>query len=380
MEMLNFTEDHSDFRERIKAFFQKDVIPYISQWEKEHIVPKSVWKKMGQNGFLCTSLPEKFGAMGGDFLYSVIAAEEITKTNHFGLISFLHSEIVAPYINAYGSDDIREKYLPGAVSGDTILAIAMTEPDAGSDLASLSTTAEEDGDSVVLNGSKIFTSNGINCGLVLVAAKDPAIGNPYKAVSLYLVEEGTPGFVKGNQLQKMGFHSQDTIEIFFSKCRIPKTNTVGKKGMGFYYLMEKLQQERLVCSIAAVAASERVLEETIAFYKQVMLKESLSFRSQTTQFAIVNMQTDVKLGKIFLYSLIADHMAGKEVVMETSMAKYWTTEMARRVADQCMDIYGLRGSLEKHNIERSWRDIRSISIFAGTNEIMRQIIAKKMEL
>jgi len=378
--MLKFTEDHILFRKNIKAFLQKEVIPYIPKWEKDGIVPKSVWKKMGANGFLCTNLPEEFGSMDGDFLYSVIAAEEITKTNHFGLISFLHSEIVAPYINAYGSDEIKKKYLPGAVSGDTVLAIAMTEPDAGSDLASLSTTAEEDGDTVVLNGSKIFTSNGINCDLVLVAAKDPDVQDPYKAVSLYLVEDGTPGFVKGNRLKKMGFHSQDTIETFFSKCRIPKTNIVGKKGMGFYYLMEKLQQERLVCSISAVAASERVLEETNAFYKNVMLKENLSSGPQSVQFAIVDMQTDVKLGKTFIYNLIEDHMAGKEIVTETSMAKFWTTEMARRVADQCMDIYGLRGALEKYNIERSWRDIRSISIFAGTNEIMRQIIAKRMEL
>ena len=378
MEILNFTDQHNQFRRRLKLFFQNEVTPYVDQWEKDGIVPKSVWKKMGDAGFLCPGLPQKYGGIGGDFLYSVIVAEEIVKTNQYGLIAFLHSDIVVPYIHSFGSDALKKKYLPGCASGDTIAAVAMTEPNAGSDLASISTTAVENGDHVVIEGSKIFISNGINCGLVVVAAKDPCVENPYKALSLYVVEDKTPGFIKGNRLEKMGFHSQDTAEIFFSKCKIPKSNIIGEKGNGFYYLMDKLQQERLVCSIAAISSAEGAFEETVKYYNKT--KASFPPDRQSKQFAIVDMATDIKLGKMFICKLIADHMEGRNVVTETSMAKYWTTEMVRRVADRCLDIFGINGSLEKFKVERYLRDTRSISIFAGTNEIMRQIISKNMGL
>ena len=203
--------------------------PFADEWEKDGIVPKNIWKKMGQNGFLCMGVPPEYGGLGGDFRYSVIVADEMARTNQEGLAAMLHTDVVVPYIETFGSEEIKQKYLPGCVSGDIITAIAMTEPDAGSDLANMCTSAVEDGNDVVISGSKIFISNGINSDLVVVAARDPKVDNAHQAISLYLIEDQTPGFSRGRKLDKMGFRSQDTAEIFFSNCRIPKTNRLGKR-------------------------------------------------------------------------------------------------------------------------------------------------------
>jgi alkylation response protein AidB-like acyl-CoA dehydrogenase len=380
MKILQYTNDHHKFRQRLRRFLAKEVTPHANQWEKDGIVPKGAWQKMGQAGFLCTEVPPDYGGIGGDFLYSVIVTEEISRTYQNGLVASLHSDIVVPYITAFGSDKIKKKYLPGCVSGDIITAIAMTEPDAGSDLAGISTSAVEEGDEVVLNGSKTFISNGIIADLVVLAARDPAVEDPYQALSLYLVESGTPGFEKGRRLKKMGLWSQDTAELFFSKCRIPKTNRLGKKGDGFLMLIEKLQQERLVCAIWAVAAAERILEWTVAHCQNTRVSGKPIANSQAIQFGLVEMATEVKLGRTFVDKLIMDHMEGENVVIETSMAKYWTTDMVKRIADQALDFCGTFGILEKCPIAQAWRDVRVMSIFAGTNEIMKSIAAKFMNL
>ena len=380
MDILHYTEGHILFRKQLRAFLKKEVIPFVDQWEKERIVPKDIWKKMGLAGFLRMAVSPKYGGLGGDFLYSVIVSEELARTNHAGLIPNLHSDVVVPYIVTYGSEEIKKKYLPGCVSGDIITALAMTEPDAGSDLASMRTTAVEEGEEVVINGSKTFISCGIIADLVVLAAKDPDVKNPYEAMSLYLVESGTPGFERGRKLEKMGYHSQDPAELFFSKCRIPQKNCLGKKGMGFHMLMENLQQERLITAIAAVAIAEIVLERTIDYCKTTTSSGKPLTKSQVTQFALVEMATEVKLGRTFLDKLIVEHMQGENIVIETSMAKYWTTEMVKRVADRCLDLFGDFGILEKYPIARAWRDVRVMSIYAGTNEIMKGIAAKFMGL
>ncbi len=380
MEILQYTDDHRNFRQRLRDFLEKEVSPHASQWEKDGIVPKSAWKKMGQAGFLCTEVSPEYGGLGGDFLYAVILTEEISRTHQNGLVTSVHSDIVVPYITSFGSDEVKNKYLPGCVSGDIISAVAMTEPDAGSDLAGITTFAVEEGDEVVLNGSKTFISNGIIADLVVLAARDPAVEDPYQAMSLYLVESGTPGFEKGRRLKKMGLWSQDTAELFFSKCRIPKMNRLGKKGDGFLMLMQKLQQERLICAIWAVAAAERILEWTMAHCQNTRISEKPISKSQVVQFGLVEMATDVKLGRTFVDKLIRDHMEGENVVVETSMAKYWTTDMVKRVADRSMDFCGSYGILEKNRIAQAWRDVRVMSIFAGTNEIMKGIAAKFMGL
>ena len=380
MEILQYTEDHQNFRERLRRFLEKEVTPHADQWEKDGIVPKEAWKKMGQAGFLCTEVLPDYGGIGGDFLYSVIVTEEISRTYQNGLVASLHSDIVVPYITEFGSDKIKKKYLPGCVSGDIISAVAMTEPDAGSDLAGIKTSAVEEGDEVILNGSKTFISNGIIADLVVLAARDPVVEDPYQAISLYLVESGTPGFEKGRRLEKMGLWSQDTAELFFSKCRIPKTNRLGKKGDGFLMLMQKLQQERLVCAIWAVAAAERILEWTMAHCQNTRISEKPISKFQVVQFGLVEMTTEVKLGRTFVDKLIRDHMEGENVVIETSMAKYWTTDMLKRITDRALDFSGTFGILEKCPIAQAWRDVRVMSIFAGTNEIMKNISAKFMGL
>ena len=380
MEILNYTDNHIDFRNRLRAFLEKEITPYGDQWEKDGIVPKSAWKKMGQGGFLCMDVPTEYGGMGGDFLYAFIAAEEMTKTWITGLATPLHSDIVVPYISSFGSEELKKRYLPGCVSGDIVTAVAMTEPGAGSDLASIATTAAEEGEEVVIDGSKTFISNGLNADLVVVAARDAAVENPYEALSLYVVESQTPGFSTGRHLEKMGMWSQDTAELFFSKCRIPQKNRLGEKGMGFLMLMDKLQQERLVCAIMAITGAERILEWTINYCKQTTVSGKPLSKSQAVQFALVELSTDVKLGRTFVEKLVADHSEKKDIIIETSMAKYWTTEMLNRVANRCLDLCGDFGTLEKCRIVRAWRDAKIMTIFAGTNEVMKNIAAKFMNL
>jgi len=380
MEIIKYTEEHKKFRERIRSFLEKEVIPHVDAWEEEGIVPKSVWKKMGEQGFLCMDVPNKYGGAGADFLYSVILTEELAKTHHTGLAAPLHSDIVVPYITSFGSEELKVKYLPGCVSGDIITALAMTEPNAGSDLASMGTTAVGEDDDVVINGQKTFISNGINCDLLVLAARDPSVEDPYQALDLYVVEAETPGFEKARRLSKMGWRSQDTAELYFNDCRIPKANRLGMKGGGFLMLMQNLQQERLVCAVSAVAAAERIIDHTIKYCKEQSEFGKPISRSQENQFKIVEMVTEVKLGRAFLDKLIMDHMEGRNIVVEVSMAKYWTTEMAMRVADGSMELHGGYGYMEECPIARAWRDARVMSIFAGTNEIMKGIAARFMGL
>ena len=380
MEILQYTDEHRMFRDALRRYLAREIVPHIEEWEEAGIVPREAWKKMGEQGFLAMSVPEEYGGLGADFLYSVIVTEEMTRTNHSGLAAPLHSDIIVPYIVAFASEEQKHKYLPGCISGDIITAIAMTEPNAGSDLAGMKTTAVEKGDEIVINGQKTFISNGINCDLLVIAARDPGAENPHAAVDLYLVEAGTPGFEKGKRMKKIGWHSQDTAELYFTDCRIPKANRLGDKGTGFLKLMMKLQQERLVCAIGAVAAAEYMLEITIQYCKERTAFGRPLTKFQNTQFEIVEMATETRLGRTFVDKLIADHMEGKNIVVDVSMAKYWTTEMASRVADRCLQLFGGYGYCEEYPIARAWRDIRVTRIFAGTNEIMKTIAARFMGL
>ena len=380
MNIIPYTAEHGIFRDSLRKFLDKEIVPHVEEWEEACIVPRSVWKKMGEQGFLCTDIPEEYGGVGGDFLYSVIVCEELVKCNFSGLAASLHSDICVPYISSFASEEQKRKYLPGCVSGDIITAVAMTEPNAGSDLAKMKTTAVEDGDDIILNGQKTFISNGINSDLVIVAARDPDVKQEHQAVDLYLVEAGTPGFEKGKQLKKIGWHSQDTAELYFTDCRIPKGNRLGEKGSGFIKLMMKLQQERLVCSIGAVIAAEFILELTIRYCKERSAFGRPISKFQHVQFELVEMATETKLGRTFLDKLIMDHIEGKNVVVEVAMAKYWTTDMAFRIADRCLQLFGGYGYCEEYPIARAWRDIRVTRIFAGTNEIMKTIAAKFMGL
>ncbi len=380
MEILSYTQEHRLFRDAVRKYLEGEVVPHVDQWEKDGLVPKEAWRKMGEQGFLCMDVPEAYGGFGVDFLYSMIVSEELVRARATGLMTPLHSDVVVPYITAFGSEEQKQRYLPGCVTGEIITAIAMTEPHTGSDLAAIKTTAVEDGDEVVLNGSKTFISSGINCDLVIVAARDPAAKDPHQALSLYLVEDGTPGFEKGKQIEKIGLHAADTAEMFFQDCRIPKANLLGPKGGGFLMLMQKLAQERLMVAIIAVASAERMLEWTIQYCKERHAFGRPLSKFQNSRFVLVEMATEVKLGRTFLDKLIADHMENQNIVVEVSMAKYWTSEMAMRVADRCLQLHGGYGYCEEYPIARAWRDTRVLSIFAGTSEIMKVVAARFMGL
>ncbi len=380
MDILTYTPEHDNFRRRLRSFCETEVTPYVDQWETDRIVPKSAWRKMGQGGFLCPAVEPEYGGLGGDFRYSVIVAEELARTAHTGLAAGLHSDVVVPYIDAYGSEALKRRYLPRCVSGECITAIGMTEPDAGSDLAGMKTTAVEEGDSVIVNGSKTFISNGINCDLLVIAARDPVVESKYDSMSLYVIEDGTPGFTRGRKLDKMGWHSQDTAEMFFSNCRIPMDHRLGEKGKGFLMLMEKLQQERLTCAVGAVCGAEGILAWTVDFCRKTNRGGRPMSKSQAIQFELVEMAADVKVGRTFVDKLVADHIEKKNIVVETSMAKFWTTDLANRTADRALSILGDFGTAESCPIARAWRDMRVMSIFAGTNEIMKGIAAKFMGL
>ena len=380
MDILNYTDAHHTFRQELREFLATEIVPRYDQWEAAHLIPKTIWKMMGEMGFLCTHVPEIYGGRGLDFLYSVIVSEEVANAGLIGFTVGLHSDIIVPYIVSFGSEEQKKRYLPGCVSGDVITAVAMTEPGAGSDVAAMEMTADHDGDTIILNGSKTFISNGINCDLVIVAAKDPKIEDKHASVSLYLVEDGTPGFTRGRQLEKMGMHAQDTAELFFSDCRIPKANQLGEKGGGFLMLMQKLQQERLVCSISAVAAAETVLAVLINYCRQTMVDGKPLGKYQHVKFTLAEMATEIKRNRLLLDTTIYDHMAGKDAVCETMMCKYVSCESANIIADKALDLFGEFGGLESNPILKTFRDMKVSTIFAGTTEIMKTIIAKSIGL
>jgi acyl-CoA dehydrogenase len=379
MERTIFNEDHNLFRDQFREFCAREIVPNIERWEEQRIVDRETWLKAGEQGFLCPWVDPAYGGLGVDFGYSVIMNEELIRAGSSGFALPLHSDICVPYIATFGSEDQKQRWLPGCVSGKLISAIAMTEPNAGSDLAAIKTTALRDGDHYVLNGQKTFISNGILSDVVIVAAKtDPK--SSHSGVSLIVVEAGTPGFEKGRKLNKMGMHSQDTAELHFTDCQVPAANLLGQEGNGFYYMMEKLQQERLVVAIGAQAAAEIVLEDTIKYTQERTAFGKPICKFQNTQFTMAEMATEVEIGRSFIDRLIAEHVAGTPIVKETSMAKYWITEMSKRVIDGCLQFYGGYGYMEEYPVCRAYRDARAQTIFAGSNEIMKVIIAKMMGL
>ncbi|HDP80162.1 MAG TPA: acyl-CoA dehydrogenase [Spirochaetes bacterium] len=376
-----YTEEHAIFRESLRKYLEKNVTPYADEWEEAGIVPKQAWKDFGAQGFLCPWLPEEYGGSGVGFEYSVIIVEEMGKTNQAGLVTLLHSDIIVPYLYSFGNEEQKKKWLPGCASGECITAVAMTEPEAGSDLAALRTTAIKDGDHYVINGAKTFISNGINCDLVVVAARtNPKAEPAHTGVSLLVVEEGTPGFKKGKKLHKMGMKSQDTAELFFDDCRVPAENLLGAEGAGFIYLMQKLQQERLISAWASQVTAERALEETVKFCRERKAFGRPISRMQHISFKLAEMATDVELGRTFMEALTLDHINGKDIVKKVSMAKYWVAEMANRIAQQGVQLHGGYGYMEEYPIARIFRDARVQTIFAGTSEIMKLIISRYMDL
>jgi len=375
------SEEHDIFREALRKFLEKEAAPYYDQWEKDKQVPRSFWKKAGEQGFLCPQIDEKYGGLETDFGYAVVLSEEFERIGT-GLVGVgLHNDIVMPYIETYGTEEQKQRWLPKSTTGELISAIAMTEPGTGSDLAAVRTTAMKDGDDYIVNGEKTFITNGNLADLVVVVCKTDREADPaHRGISLLVVEEGMPGFKRGKTLNKVGQHASDTTELIFEDVRVPASNLLGEENKGFYHLMEKLQQERLMVSISSLSSAETMLEHTIDYVKQREAFGQPISKFQNTRFKLAEIKTEIELGRAFVDQLIESHMAKKDVVTEVSMAKWWTTDLIKRVASECMQLHGGYGYMEEYEIARRYRDVAVTSIYAGTNEIMKEIIAKNMGL
>jgi acyl-CoA dehydrogenase len=381
MDRTLFGEDHQAFRQAFRTFVTREIEPNQARWREQGQVDREVWRKAGAQGFLCPWLEDKYGGPGGDFLMSVIVMEELARCYESGFAMGLHSDIIAPYIYSFGNEDQKQKWLPGMASGELVSAIAMTEPGTGSDLAAVATTARRDGDDYVLNGQKTFISNGQLCDLVIVVAKtDPDPKNAHKGISLFVVEANRKGFGRGKRLHKMGMASQDTSEMFFEDCRVPASNLLGVEGGGFMMLMTKLQQERLCVAIGAVSGAEQVLADTITYTKERKAFGRSISSFQNTQFKLVEALAKVEVGRAYVDKVVAEHVAGKYLVKECSIAKFWTTDMAQEVIDTCLQFFGGYGYMLEYPITRAFMDARVQRIYAGTNEIMKVIVAKQLGL
>ena len=381
MDRTLFTEEHDAFRRAFRLFAEREIIPHQARWREAGQVDREVWHKAGKAGFLCPWVEEKYGGAGSDFLASTVIIEELARMYESGFAMALHSDVVVPYIASFGTEEQKQRWLPGCCSGEFITAIGMTEPGAGSDLAALQTTAVKDGDDYIINGSKTFISNGQLCDLVLLAAKtDPDPKNAHRGISLFVVEATRKGFIKGKRLHKMGLASQDTSEMFFEDCRVPAANLLGQLGAGFMMMMQKLQQERLTVAIGAVAGAEQVVQDTIEYVKQRHAFGKPISKFQNTQFRLVECATKVEVGRAFLDRLVTEHLKGKDLVKECSMAKIWQTEMASEVVDECLQLFGGYGYMLEYPVTRAYMDARVQRIFAGTNEIMKVIVAKRLGL
>ena len=372
-----FSQEHEMFRESFRKFLEQEAVPHQDQWEMDGQVSRELWTKSGEQGYLGLNVPEKFGGLGLDFAYNAIMTEEIVRHGLSGFAISIHTDIVLPYLYEYGGAHLIEKYMPRLLTGELITAIAMTEPGAGSDLKSIRTTAIKQGDHYVLNGSKTYITNGQLCDLVLVVCKtDPTAGD--KGISILAVEADSPGFQKGRNLQKLGMKAQDTSELFFDNVKVPAENLLGEEGKGFRYLMRNLSQERLTCSMAAVASAELAVEETIKFVKErIVFGQPLS-SFQNTQFKLAEMAAQATQGRVFVDKCLELFIQGKLDGVTAAKLKLTTTEMANRVIDEGLQLHGGAGYMWEYPISRLCADARVMRILAGSNEVMKIIISREV--
>ena len=371
-----FTPEHDQFRDSVRRFFERELLPHLTRWEEEGIIDRGFWNKAGEAGLLCPTVPEEYGGPGLDFGFNAVIDEELAYAGSTAGIT-LHSDIVADYLVAYGSEEQKAHWLPRMVSGETATAIAMTEPGAGSDLQGIRTTAKRDGNHYVLNGSKTYITNGQHADLVIVVAKtDPAAGA--RGVSLILVEATREGYARGRNLDKIGFHSQDTSELFFNDVRVPITNCLGEEGAGFAYLMNQLPQERLSIACAAQAAAQRAFDEAVRFTKDRKAFGKTVFDFQNTKFTLADIAAKLQVGWAHLDWAIARHIAGELTAAEASAAKLWHTELQWEACDASLQLHGGAGYMNEYLIARLWRDARVTRIFGGTNEIMKEVVSRSI--
>ena len=383
IERTLFTPEHTDFRDSFRRFLEKEVIPFHADWEEQGYVDRQVWNKAGENGFLCMSMPEQYGGAEADKTFSVIQMEELARAGTSGIGFGLHSEIVAPYILHYGTEEQKARYLPRLASGEMVGAIAMSEPAAGSDLQGIRSTALQQADgSYLLNGSKTFITNGWHADLVIVVAKtNPAEGA--KGTSLLLVERGMPGFEKGKRLKKLGLKAQDTSELFFDNVRVPAEQLLGGAAMenrGFICLMEQLPWERLQIAIGAVAAAQAAIDWTVDYVKERKVFGQPVAAFQNTRYTLAELQTEVQVARVFVDKCIELILKDQLDTATASMAKYWCSDLQCKVMDECVQLFGGYGFMWEYPITRAYADARVQRIYGGTNEIMKEVITRSMGL
>jgi len=389
MDVLNLprpawmTEDVVLLEEQARRFIASEYVPHFDEWDEAGIYDREVWTKAGAAGLLCAAMPEQYGGAGGSFAHEAVIIQELV---HAGFDSFggpLHSGIVAPYILHYGTEEQKQRWLPKLASGEMVGAIAMTEPGTGSDLQGVKTTAKKSGNGYLLNGSKTFITNGQHANLIVVVAKtDPAAGA--KGTSLMVVETddaqgNIKGFRRGRKLKKLGMDSADTSELFFEDVQLPAEALLGtQEGQGFAQLMTELPQERLIVAVHAVAMIERALAYTIDYVKQRKAFGKAILEFQNTQFVLAECKTEATVARVFLDNCIDRHIAGQLDTVTASMAKYWLTDLQGKIVDRCLQLFGGYGYMDEYPISRMYRDARVLRIYAGTNEIMKLLIARSL--
>ncbi|MFJ8071060.1 acyl-CoA dehydrogenase family protein [Peribacillus sp. NPDC096447] len=372
-------EEHLLFKQSIREFLAKEAVPFYDQWENEGGIPCSFWKKIGDNGFLCPWLDVEFGGLGADFGYSVVLAEELEMVGSvLGGIS-IHSDVVAPYIATFGTIDQKQRYLPKFITGEMISAFAFTEPGMGSEIADIQTTAIKKDGYYIVNGAKTFVINGFTADFMIVACKtDLNAVSSQDGISLLLIDKDTPGFSRGRKLGNAGLGNSDSAELFFDDALVPVGNLLGEEGKGLSYIMQKLQQEKLMCAIGSLIAAKDMLHLTMNFIKgQKAFNKKIS-KFKNAQFTIAEIATDIQLGRTFVDGLICKHMTGENIITEVSMAKYWITEMSKRISEKCMQLHDGYGYMEDDKITRRHRDIPLSKFFTGTDETVKILIAKNI--
>ena len=372
-----FSTGHEIFRETVRRFVADEITPFHAQWEKDGQVSRDVWRKAGAQGLLCATVPEEYGGSGADFLYSVVVLEELSRAGAMGPGFSLHSDIVAPYLVQYGSDEQKRTWLPKMITGEVIGAIAMTEPSAGSDLQNIQTTAIRDGDEYRISGQKVFITNGQLSDIVITACKtDPQAGG--KGVSLVLVETDRPGFKRGRNLEKIGWKAQDTSELFFDEVRVPASNLLGQEGRGFVQLMEQLPQERLLQAIRAATTIEAALEWTVDYTTTRRAFDRPIAAFQNTRFKLADVKSQALMLRVFVDRCIAMHLEGRLDAVDAAVVKLLSSEMLGKLLDECLQLFGGYGYMWEYPIARAWADARMSRIAGGTCEIMREIIGRSI--
>jgi acyl-CoA dehydrogenase len=383
--MKIFNEQHDMFRQAVRSFVEKEVEPHIEEWEQAGEIPKSIWPRLGERGFLGVEYDEKYGGAGADFLTTMVLCEEMARSRSGSLAMAVgvQTDMASPHLYWTGSEALKERYLPDICAGRSLCCIAVTEPGGGSDVAAIKTRAVREGDHYVLNGAKMFITNGVMSDLYFVAARLQGAeeqGKRHRGISMFLVERGTPGLTVSRKLDKMGMRASDTAELSFQDMRVPAENLLGREGVGFYEVMHVFQRERLVAGLHAVAGGQRALEDTIAYVKERQAFGGPLSEKQVVRHRLADLATLIEAGRALTYAACLKFAAGEDAVKEISMVKLFTADMAQKVAYDCVQLHGGYGYMREYAIERYFRDTRLMTIGGGTSEVMKEIIAKQLEL